>query len=49
MALMKVTAVTGCIILGLVIDLGGQPSHDRLGFRYWKGAPAPPNGPQVTD
>jgi amino acid transporter len=24
------------IICGLVIDLGGAPNHDRLGFRYWK-------------
>ena len=27
--------ITGLIIGGLVIDLGGGPSHDRLGFRYW--------------
>lgn len=24
------------IIVGLVIDLGGTPSHERIGFRYWK-------------
>ena len=24
------------LILGLVIDLGGAPSGDRIGFRYWK-------------
>lgn len=24
------------IIVGIVIDLGGAPNHDRLGFRYWK-------------
>jgi len=23
------------IIFGLVIDLGGGPDHDRIGFRYW--------------
>ena len=23
-------------ILGIVLDLGGGPSHDRIGFRYWK-------------
>lgn len=28
--------ITGLIIAGLVIDLGGGPHHDRLGFRYWK-------------
>ncbi|KAH8988821.1 amino acid permease-domain-containing protein [Lactarius akahatsu] len=26
----------GLIILGIVLDLGGGPDHDRLGFRYWK-------------
>jgi amino acid transporter len=31
-----VTLITGLIIAGLVIDLGGGPKHDRLGFRYWK-------------
>lgn len=28
--------ILGLIIGGLVIDLGGAPNHDRLGFRYWK-------------
>ena len=27
--------IIGLIIGGLVIDLGGAPNHDRLGFRYW--------------
>ncbi|KZT38660.1 hypothetical protein SISSUDRAFT_1021229 [Sistotremastrum suecicum HHB10207 ss-3] len=27
------------IIVGLVIDLGGAPNHDRIGFRYWKDRP----------
>lgn len=27
--------------MGLIIDLGGNPRHDRLGFRYWKH----PDGP----
>jgi yeast amino acid transporter len=26
----------GLIILGIILDLGGGPDHDRLGFRYWK-------------
>jgi len=25
--------LTGLILLGLIIDLGGGPDHDRLGFR----------------
>jgi amino acid transporter len=28
--------MTGLIILGIILDLGGGPNHDRLGFRYWK-------------
>ena len=23
-------------ILGIILDLGGGPDHDRIGFRYWK-------------
>lgn len=32
----KVLTITGLIILGFVLDLGGGPNHDRIGFRYWK-------------
>ncbi|EKM83723.1 hypothetical protein AGABI1DRAFT_110353 [Agaricus bisporus var. burnettii JB137-S8] len=32
----KVITIVGLIILGIVLDLGGGPTHDRLGFRYWK-------------
>ncbi|TCD71468.1 hypothetical protein EIP91_008848 [Steccherinum ochraceum] len=32
----KVITITGLIIMGIVLDLGGGPNHDRLGFRYWK-------------
>lgn len=28
-------------MMGLIIDLGGNPHHDRIGFRYWKH----PDGP----
>jgi len=31
----KVVTIVGLIILGIVLDLGGGPNHDRLGFRYW--------------
>jgi amino acid transporter len=34
-ASIKVITITGLIILGIVLDLGGGPDHDRLGFRYW--------------
>ncbi|KAK7040056.1 amino acid permease/ SLC12A domain-containing protein [Favolaschia claudopus] len=42
-ACIKIALVLGCIIGGLVIDLGGGPNHDRIGFRYWQnpGAFAP--------
>jgi len=32
----KVITITGLIILGIILDLGGGPDHDRLGFRHWK-------------
>ncbi|TDL19138.1 amino acid permease [Rickenella mellea] len=35
-SLIKVTTIVGLIILGIILDLGGGPSHDRIGFRYWK-------------
>lgn len=30
--------------MGIIIDLGGNPKHDRYGFRNWKH----PNGPMGT-
>jgi amino acid transporter len=35
-SLIKLTMITGLILVGLVIDLGGGPDHHRLGFQYWK-------------
>ncbi|KAG2110934.1 amino acid permease [Suillus discolor] len=35
-ASIKVITITGLIILGIIIDLGGGPNRDRIGFRYWK-------------
>ncbi|OCH87654.1 amino acid permease [Obba rivulosa] len=32
----KIITITGLIVLGIVLDLGGGPNHDRIGFRYWK-------------
>jgi amino acid transporter len=31
----KLTTIVGLILLMLIIDLGGAPNHDRIGFRYW--------------
>ncbi|KAG1738964.1 general APC amino acid permease [Suillus lakei] len=35
-SLIKLTMITGLILVGLIIDLGGAPNHHRLGFQYWK-------------
>ncbi|KKA31070.1 hypothetical protein TD95_002564 [Thielaviopsis punctulata] len=35
-ASLKIMLIIGLIIGGLVVDLGGAPNHDRLGFRYWR-------------
>ena len=35
-AFLKILLVIFLIIFGLVIDLGGIPGVDRIGFRYWK-------------
>ena len=32
----KVLTIVGMIVLGIIVDLGGGPKHDRIGFRYWK-------------
>ncbi|EED21242.1 amino acid transporter, putative [Talaromyces stipitatus ATCC 10500] len=34
-ASLKILLIIGLIIGGLVIDLGGAPNRDRIGFRYW--------------
>lgn len=33
---LKIIAIVGLIILGIVLFFGGGPNHDRLGFRYWQ-------------
>ena len=35
-ASIKVITIIGLLILGIILDLGGGPNHDRIGFRYWK-------------
>lgn len=37
----KIVALVGLLLFGIIIDLGGNPQRDRIGFRYWKA----PNGP----
>ncbi|KAL7408848.1 amino acid permease/ SLC12A domain-containing protein [Mrakia frigida] len=35
MSSIKVIVLVGLIILGIVLDLGGGPTKDRIGFRHW--------------
>jgi amino acid transporter len=35
-ASIKIITIVGLLILAFILDLGGGPNHDRLGFRYWK-------------
>lgn len=35
-ASVKIITIVGLLLLALILDLGGGPSKDRLGFRYWK-------------
>lgn len=34
-AAVKIVTIVGLILFAFVIDLGGGPTRDRLGFRYW--------------
>lgn len=35
-ASIKIITIVGLLIMAFIVDLGGSPNHDRLGFRYWK-------------
>ncbi|KAA8903284.1 amino acid permease/ SLC12A domain-containing protein [Sphaerosporella brunnea] len=35
-ASVKIITIIGLLILAVVLFFGGGPTHDRLGFRYWK-------------
>ncbi|PLW13958.1 hypothetical protein PCANC_13978 [Puccinia coronata f. sp. avenae] len=35
-ASIKVVTIVGLIILGIILDAGGGPDHDAIGFRYWR-------------
>ena len=35
-ASIKLVTIVGLLIFAFIIDLGGGPTHDRLGFRFWK-------------
>lgn len=33
---LKLLSLAGFILLGIVLDIGGNPLDDRIGFRYWR-------------
>ena len=35
-ASIKILTIVGLLLMAFIVDLGGGPNHDRLGFRYWK-------------
>lgn len=35
-AIIKLSLIIALLLSGLVIDLGGGPDHDKIGFRYWR-------------
>jgi len=35
-SIIKLMLISGLIIGGLAVSLGGGPNHDRIGFRFWK-------------
>lgn len=35
-ASVKIITIVGLLIMAFIVDLGGGPNHDRLGFRFWK-------------
>jgi yeast amino acid transporter len=35
-AAIKIVTIVGLLLMAFIVDLGGGPKHDRLGFRYWR-------------
>ncbi|KAJ6606997.1 general APC amino acid permease [Mycena sp. CBHHK59/15] len=35
-SVIKLTLIIILLLAGLIVDLGGGPDHERIGFRYWK-------------
>jgi amino acid transporter len=35
-ASIKIITIVGLLLMAFILDLGGGPTHDRIGFRYWK-------------
>lgn len=49
LSMVKILTLTGLILLGLIIDLGGVPGQERIGFRYWKDGRAFRNWPRSIE
>lgn len=32
----KVIVLIALILFGIIVDLGGNPKRERIGFRYWR-------------
>jgi amino acid transporter len=47
LSMMKILAIVGLIILGIILDAGGGPNHDPIGFRYWRN-PGPFNSQTIN-
>lgn len=48
-SIIKVVAVIGFIILGIVLNCGGGPDHEYIGGRYWKTNNVPLSYPGYAD
>ncbi|OLL21892.1 Proline-specific permease [Neolecta irregularis DAH-3] len=35
-ASIKIVTIVGLLLLSFIVCLGGNPKHDRIGFRYWR-------------
>ncbi|OLL21893.1 putative proline-specific permease put4 [Neolecta irregularis DAH-3] len=35
-ASLKIVTIVGLLLMSFIVVLGGNPKHERLGFRYWK-------------
>lgn len=47
-SLIKILAIVGLIILGIILDAGGGPNKDPIGFRYWRN-PGPFNSITINN
>lgn len=48
LSFIKILTLTGLLLLGLIIDLGGVPGQERLGFHFWKDGRAFKNYPKIV-